>query len=62
MVLRDTLVSDSENWFPYQPFPVVSLFLCLGPSFIGAVISVIKVSRREHYTTQTSTATDENES
>ena len=58
MVLRDTLVSDSENWFPYQPFSVV----CLGPSFIGAVISVIKVSRREHYTTQTSTATDENES
>ena len=38
MVLRDTLVYDFENWSTYQPFPVVSLFLCLGPSFIEAVI------------------------
>ena len=43
MVLHDTLMYDSENWSTYQPFPVVSLFLCLGASFIGAVISVIKV-------------------
>ena len=26
-----------------QSFPVVSLLLCFGPSFLGAVISVIKV-------------------
>ena len=39
MVLRDTLAYDSENWSAFQPFPMVSLFLCLGPSFIGAVIS-----------------------
>ena len=44
MVLRVTLAYDSENWSADQPFPVVSLFLCLGPSFIGAVISgVIQV-------------------
>ena len=43
ILLRDTLVYDSENWWADQPFPVVSLFLCLGPNFIGAVISVIKV-------------------
>ena len=41
MVVRDTLVYDSENWSADQPFPVVSLFLCLESSFIGAVISVI---------------------
>ena len=43
IVVRDTLVCDSgsESWFAYQPFPVLSLFLCLGPSFIGAVIPVI---------------------
>ena len=40
MLLRDTLVYDSENWSADQPFPVVSLLLCLGPSFIGAVIKV----------------------
>ena len=28
---------DSENWSAFQPFPVASLFLCLGPSFIEAV-------------------------
>ena len=38
MVLRDTLTYSSENSSADQPFPVVSLFLCLGPSFIGAVI------------------------
>ena len=43
MALRDTLVYDSENWSTYQPFPVVSLFLCLGPNFIEAVISLLKV-------------------
>ena len=40
MVLWDTLVYDSGNWSAYQPFPVVSLFLCFGSSFIGAVISI----------------------
>ena len=45
MVLRDTLVYDSENWSGDQPFPLLSLFLCLGPSFIGAVKSEIKVYR-----------------
>ena len=45
-MLRDTLVYDSENWSSYQWFPVVSLFLYLGPSFIGAVISAIKVYKR----------------
>ena len=38
MVLRDTSAYSSENSSAYQPFPVVSLFLWLGPSFIGAVI------------------------
>ena len=42
MVLRDTLVSDSENWSAYQPFPVVTVFLCLEPSFVRTVASVIK--------------------
>ena len=40
MVLRDTLVHDSENWFTYQPFPVVSLFLCSRSSFIGERIQM----------------------
>ena len=43
ILLRDTLVYDSENWSTYQPFPVVSIFLCLGTSFVEAVIFVIKV-------------------
>ena len=42
-VLRDALVCDSENWSADQLFLVLSLFLYLGLSFIGAVISVIKV-------------------
>ena len=40
MALCKNLVYDSEKWSTYQPFPVVILFLCLGPSFIGAVISI----------------------
>ena len=43
MVLRDTMVYDSENWSADQLFSVVSL----GPSFIGAVISVMKVYKLE---------------
>ena len=42
MVLRDTLFYDSENWSAYQPFPVLSLFLCWEPSFVRTVASVIK--------------------
>ena len=46
MALHDTLVCDSENWSTDQPFPVVSLFLCLGAKlytcYIGALVSVIK--------------------
>ena len=38
MVLLDTLIYNSENWSTNQPFLVVSLYLCLEPSFIGAVI------------------------
>ena len=41
VVLHDTLVYDSENWSTYQQFAVVSLFLFLGPSLIGAVMLVI---------------------
>ena len=43
MVLRDTMVYDSENWSADQLFSVVSL----GPSFTGAVISVTKVYKLE---------------
>ena len=42
MVLRDVLVYDSENWSADQPFPVVFIF-SLEPSFIEAVMTLIKV-------------------
>ena len=42
-VLRDSLVYDSENWSADQPLPVVFSFVCLRPSFLGAVLSMMKV-------------------
>ena len=46
MALRDTLVYDSDNWSTYYFWFALSsgvFCFCVCPSFIGAVLSVIRI-------------------